>query len=313
MTLFSRSPDFKKIKRERSTGRYDSSPWPLRKGLELTQSGLLGNAAFEIVGLDNLLNAVENSDENNAESSEYHLSQQEGKNVIFGTSHLTDIDVSVAAAIASQVSDIKVPVASTNFTDPRQEIPYRMAGLDTVYKVPYSFADGGKDQAGYDKVAGHFDSSDYEELVKKMKEQGFSVVAAAHNPMTMHGFNNDGKLPEKPGKLVPHLALATGRPILPVLMQVEGQQNNPTQLNDNAIHPSWTFRKKDVRMTFGESMTPTNDEIGNYNEILQDLRSDNSEAAQRKQREVLKQLGGVVLGWMQDNYDEKLAKAKHVV
>ncbi len=305
MTLFSHSPDFKRIKQEGSTGGYDSSPWLLREGLKLTQNGLLGNVALEIVGLDNLLST--------AKKSAHHLDPE--KNVIVGTSHLTDVDVPVTAMVASQVLDVKVPVASTNFELAHQEIPYRMVGLDTVYKVPYSFADGfeeAEDRADH-KVAGHFDSSDYEELVERMKEQGFSIVAAAHNPMTTHNISNDGKLPEKPGKLVPHLALATGRPILPVLMQVEGQQNNPTQLNDNAIHPSWTFRKKDVRMTFEESMTPTNDEIGNYNEILQDLRSDNSEAAQQEQRKVLRRLGGVVLEWMRDNYDEKLAKAKHVV
>ena len=297
MTLLSHTPDFQKIKRERRTGEYDPSPWKLREGLSLVHNGLLGNVAFEAVGLDNLFGVAKDSVE---------------RGVIIGSDHLTNVSVSAAATVASQLLNIKVPVASTNFKLEHQEIPYRIVGLDTIYKVPYSFADGfeeAKDREDH-KVAGRFYSGDYDELIEGMKEQGFSVVTAVHNPVTTHDIHNDGKLPEKPGKLVPHLSLATGRSILPVLMQVEGQQNNPTQLNDNAIHPSWTFRKKDVRMTFGEPITPSVDEVESYHEILQDLKADNPEMAKKKQREVLRQLGGVVLDWMHQNYDDTLASGR---
>lgn len=295
MTLFAHSPDFKKIEKERRTGDYDPSSKRLREGLKLTQSGLLGNVAFEMIGRENLLSAARDSVDNGG--------------VVVASDHLTDVSVSVAAAVAAQLTKIKIPVASTNFEAAHQEIPYRIAGLDTVYKVPYRFAEGfDRDKSRADhKVTGRFDSRDYDELVEDMVSQGFSVVAAAHNPMTMHDFENKGKLPEKPGKLVPHLSLATGRPILPVLMQVEGQQLNPSQLNDNAIHPSWTLSQKDVRMTFGEAVTPTGDEVGNYREVLEDLWTDNPESARKKQREVLERLGHVVLDWMHDTYDDRLA------
>ena len=94
---------------------------------------------------------------------------------------------------------------------------------------------------------------------------------------------------------------------MPVLMQVERQRRNPTQLNDNEIHPSWLLTEKGVLLVFGEPITPSDQDVENYKDVLGSLSGPSLEAARQKQREILNTLGGVVLDWMHRNYDSGLA------
>lgn len=216
-------------KKGASEGLYDPTPRRLRIPLELA-TGLLGNVDVVVEGAGNLLETTKKTEEN--------------EGIIFATSHLTDVDVSTVASVVSEFRHIGVTVASTNMGLWHQRIPYKLVGMDNFFQVPYGRDLSVEKDAIDNKYALPFNDDDYLGLQEKITDSGLSVITAAHNPMSNIGIKNDGELPEKAGKLAPHLSLATGATIIPVLMQVEGQKRNPNQLNDNAIHPKQYLGKK---------------------------------------------------------------------
>lgn len=293
---FSGSEDIEEIKqcakKGASEGLYDPSPRRLRVPLELVTDLLLGNVGVDVEGVGNLLKATEKTEEN--------------KGVIFATSHLTDVDVSTVASVASRLRHIGVTVASTNMSLWHQRIPYKLVGMDNFFQVPYGRDPSAEKGAIDNKYALPFNGDDYLGLQEKITDSGLSIITAAHNPMSNIGIKNDGELPEKAGKLAPHLSLATGATIIPVLMQVEGQKRNPNQLNDNAIHLKWLLGKKVVRVVFGETIKPSPDEVEAYANVSREASY--SEAAREKQRRILEAFGGeAILGYMRDKYDPVLA------
>ena len=301
MTLFSRSPSIQEINRQAKVGAaeglYEPSQRRLRVPLSMVADMLLGNVTVEVEGEKHLLKAVKKATDTEKDDG-----------VVAATSHLTDVDVAAIASLVARMRKIVVPVAETNLRLWHQKLPYEFVGMDNVYPVAYENMPGASgESSGESKYPLRFNSSDYDGLTQRMTDSGLTVVTAAHNPVTGYGVENNGELPNKPGKLVPHLALSTGRPILPALMQVEGQRRNPTQLNDNKIHPSWSLTNKDVLLVFGEPITPSYQEVENYKDVLGSLSGPSSEAARQKQREILNALGGVVLDWMHRNYDSGLA------
>lgn len=278
-------------KKGASEGLYDPTPRRLRIPLELA-TGLLGNVDVVVEGAGNLLETTKKTEEN--------------EGIIFATSHLTDVDVSTVASIVSKLRHIGLTVASTNMGLWHQRIPYKLVGMDNFFQVPYGRdLSAGKDAID-NKYALPFNDDDYLGLQEKITDSGLSVITAAHNPMSNIGIKNDGELPEKAGKLAPHLSLATGATIIPVLMQVEGQKRNPNQLNDNAIHPKQYLGKKTVRLVFGETIKPSPDEVEAYANVSREASY--SEAAREKQRRILEAFGGeAILGYMRDKYDPVLA------
>ena len=301
MTLFSHSPAIQEINRQAKAGvaegLYEPSQRRLRVPLSMVTDMLLGNVTVEVDGEEHLLTAAEKTKDT-----------EKDKGFIAATSHLTDVDVSTITSIIAKMNKIVVPVAETNMRLWHQRLPYELVGMNNVYPVAYENMPGASgESSGESKYPLRFNSSDYDGLTQRMTDSGLTVVTAAHNPVTGYGVENNGELPNKPGKLVPHLALSTGRPILPALMQVEGQRRNPTQLNDNEIHPSWSLTNKDVLLVFGEPIAPSNQDVENYKDVLDSLNGSSPEAASRKQREILNALGGVVLDWMHQNYDWELA------
>ena len=301
MTLFSRSPAIQEINRQAKAGAaerlYEPSLRRLRVPLSIVADILLGNVTVEVDGEKHLLKAAKKA-----------TNTEKDNGVVTATSHLTDVDVSTIASIIAKMNKIVAPVAETNMRLWHQRLPYELVGMDNVYPVAYENMPGvSGESSGESKYPLRFNSSDYDRLTQRMTDSGLTVVTAAHNPVTGYGVENNGELPNKPGKLVPHLALSTGRAILPALMQVEGQRRNPTQLNDNKIHPSWSLTNKDVLLVFGEPITPSYQDVENYKDVLGSLSGPSSEAARQKQREILNALGGVVLDWMHQNYDWELA------
>ena len=301
MTLFSHSLDIQGIIWQAKTGAaeglYEPSQRRLRVPLSMVADMLLGNVTVEVDGEKHLLKAAEKATDTEKDNG-----------VVAATSHLTDVDVSTIASIIVKMNKIVVPVAETNMRLWHQRLPYELVGMDNVYPVAYENMPGvSGESSGESKYPLRFNSSDYDGLTQRMTDSGLTVVTAAHNPVTGYGVENNGELPNKPGKLVPHLALSTGRAILPALMQVEGQRRNPTQLNDNEIHPSWLLTKKGVLLVFGKPITPSYQDVENYKDVLGSLSGPSSEAARQKQREILNALGGVVLDWMHQNYDWELA------
>lgn len=301
MTLFSHSPAIQEINRQAKAGvaegLYEPSQRRLRVPLSMVVNTLLGNVTTKVYGEEHLLKAAEKT-----------KGTEEDNDFITATSHLTDVDVAAIASLVARMRKIVVPVAKTNMRLWHQRLPYELVGMDNVYPVAYENMPGvSGESSGESKYPLRFNSSDYDRLTQRMTDSGLTVVTAAHNPVTGYGVENNGELPNKPGKLVPHLALSTGRAILPALMQVEGQRRNPTQLNDNKIHPSWLLTEKGVLLVFGEPITPSDQEVENYKDVLDSLSGTSSEAAHQKQREILNALGGVVLDWMHRNYDSGLA------
>lgn len=301
MTLFSRSPAIQEITRQAKAGAaeglYEPSQRRLRVPLSMVADMLLGNVTVEVDGEEHLLTAAKKIKDTEKDNG-----------VVAATSHLTDVDVSTITSIIAKMNKIVVPVAETNMRLWHQRLPYELVGMDNVYPVAYENMPGvSGESSGESKYPLRFNSSYYDGLTQRMTDSGLTVVTAAHNPVTGYGVENNGELPNKPGKLVQHLALSTGRAILPALMQVEGQRRNPTQLNDNEIHPSWSLTKKGVRLVFGKPITPSDQDVENYKDVLGSLSGPSSEAARQKQREILNALGGVVLDWMHQNYDWELA------
>ena len=301
MTLFSRSPAIQEINRQAKAGAaeglYEPSQRRLRVPLSMVADMLLGNVTVEVDGEEHLLKAAEKT-----------KGTEEDNDFITATSHLTDVDVAAIASLVARMRKIVVSVAKTNLELWHQRLPYKLVGMDNVYPVAYENMPGvSGESSGESKYPLRFNSSDYDRLTQRMTDSGLTVVTAAHNPVTGYRVENNGELPNKPGKLVPHLALSTGRAILPALMQVEGQRRNPTQLNDNKIHPSWSLTNKDVLLVFGEPITPSDQDVENYKDVLGSLSGPSLEAARQKQREILNTLGGVVLDWMHRNYDSGLA------
>ena len=293
---FSGSEAIKEIKqcakKGASEGLYDPSPRRLRVPLKLVTDLLFGNVGVGVEGVGNLLEATKKTEEN--------------KGVIFATSHLTDVDVSTVASVVSEFRHIGVTVASTNMGLWHQRIPYKLVGMDNFFQVPYGRGLSVEKDAIDNKYALPFNGDDYLGLQEKITDSGLSVITAAHNPMSNIGRKNDGELPEKAGKLAPHLSLATGATIIPVLMQVEGQKRNPNQLNDNAIHLKWSLGKKVVRLVFGEIIKPSSDEVKAYVNVSREASY--SEAARKEQCRILKVFGeGAILGHMRDKYDMALA------
>ena len=279
-------------KKGASEGLYDPSPRRLRVPLELVTDLLLGNVSVDVEGVGNLLKATEKTEEN--------------KGVIFATSHLTDVDVSTVASVVSKFRHTGVTVASTNMGLWHQRIPYKLVGMDNFFQVPYGRDLSVEKDAIDNKYALPFNSDDYLGLQEKITDSGLSVITAAHNPMSNIGIKNNGELPEKAGKLAPHLSLATGATIIPVLMQVEGQKRNPNQLNDNAIHLKWLLGKKVVRLVFGETIKPSPDEVEAYVNVSHEASY--SKAAREEQCRILEAFGGkAILGYMRDKYDLVLA------
>ena len=301
MTLFSHSPAIQEINRQAKAGAaeglYETSQRRLRVPLSIVADMLLGNVTVEVDGKEHLLKAAKKT-----------KGTEKDNGFIAATSHLTDVDVSTITSIIAKMNKIVVPVAETNMRLWHQRLPYELVGMDNVYPVAYENMPGASgESSGESKYPLRFNSSDYDGLTQRMTDSGLTVVTAAHNPVTGYGVENNGELPNKPGKLVPHLALSTGRAILPALMQVEGQRRNPTQLNDNEIHPSWLLTKKGVLLVFGKPITPSYQDVENYKDVLGSLSGPSSEAARQKQREILNALGGAVLDWMHRNYDSGLA------
>ena len=293
---FSGSEAIKEIKqcakKGASEGLYDPSPRRLCVPLKLVTDFLFGNVGVDVEGVGNLLEATEKTEEN--------------KGVIFATSHLTDVDVSTVASVVSEFRHIGVTVASTNMGLWHQRIPYKLVGMDNFFQVPYGRDLSVEKDAIDNKYALPFNSDDYLGLQEKITDSGLSVITAAHNPMSNIGIKNNGELPEKAGKLAPHLSLATGATIIPVLMQVEGQKRNPNQLNDNAIHLKWLLGKKVVRLVFGETIKPSPDEVEAYVNVSHEASY--SKAAREEQRRMLETFGGkAILGYMRDKYDPVLA------
>lgn len=246
----------------------------------------------DVEGVGNLLEATEKTEEN--------------KGVIFATSHLTDVDVSTVASVVSEFRHIGVTVASTNMGLWHQRIPYKLVGMDNFFQVPYGRDLSVKKEAIDNKYALPFNSDDYLGLQEKITDSGLSVITAAHNPMSNIGIKNDGELPKKAGKLAPHLSLATGATIIPVLMQVEGQKRNPNQFNDNAIHLKQYLGKKTVRLIFGDIIKPSPDEVEAYANVSHEASY--SKAAREEQCRILEVFGEkAILGYMRDKYDPVLA------
>ena len=292
---FSGSEAIKEIKqcakKGASEGLYDPTPRRLRIPLELA-TGLLGNVDVVVEGAGNLLETTKKTEEN--------------EGIIFATSHLTDVDVSTVASVVSEFRHIGVTVASTNMSLWHQRIPYKLVGMDNFFQVPYGRDLSVEKDAIDNKYALPFNGDDYLGLQEKITDSGLSVITAAHNPMSNIGIKNDGELPEKAGKLAPHLSLATGVTIIPVLMQVEGQKRNPNQLNDNEIHLKGLLGKKIVRVVFGETIKPSPDEVEAYANVSREASY--SEAAREEQRRILEAFGGeAILGYMRDKYDPVLA------
>lgn len=215
---------------------------------------LLGNVDVSIEGGEHLITALQ-------------LQLQQGYPLVAAISHLDNVAMAGALAFMGPFAKFMIPVASTNKDLPVHRlitgpIVDRFVGDGRLYDVPHT-------GTGHERQPHPFDPHDYDPLVELVKDKNFAILVAAHNPLTNKGMENNGRLPEKPGKLAPHLVLALGGVALPVLVYIEGQREKPHQYNEDKPVPLWELlRKTDVLIAFGEPLIPDPNKVKIYKGLL---------------------------------------------
>ena len=259
MTLFLNSPDFRAIQKAGASGEYASSDWRIRMGSAAVATAMLGQVDLMIKGRDDFLALAEQS-------------ALDKSGLILASTHTTDQDMTIATAALSPVTDVILTAASPNmsFRKPLLRSMYTLVGLDNFYPVPFRI-DPSKAKQRYAPLP--FSMSDYDSLTNRIIS-GTSVVSAVQNPRTAKGVANTGRIGNDFGQLVPHLALTTGRPVVPINVIIEGQQQNPAQLNYGALDIAFARREKEAMIVFGAPVTADEELVGEYKEVRQsDKRS----------------------------------------
>ncbi len=143
-----------------------------------------------------------------------------GGSVIFSVTHLSDWDITAFVNALGKETDIRAIVVQAsshyNWRDkPLGVIGTALAGPDNFLPVSYG--------SGKDKDVGLFRRNDYEPM-KVAIEQGYSIIMAASHNREHASFNQrKSTLPEEGGGAAVYLARITGRPIVPVAVNMEGR------------------------------------------------------------------------------------------
>ncbi len=184
------------------------------------------------------------------------LSIPKDKKVIIATSHITDLDVQLAASALGEHFDLMITNQSTQHTfmgDPMSNTAMRIAGRDNFMPIEYRAGDN-------NEKSPYFQPSDYAGMSQRM-DQGKTMLIAAHNP------SRDLQL-KRGGYAATYLAQLTDAVILPVGVDMEsdgdarvGQAANP--LKTLANRPRVTIR-------IGKPFTPEKIEgVERLGEIMQ--------------------------------------------
>ena len=288
MTIFSRNEDFLEAVTIGKWNGKDPADERFTDLLKVSNNLALGNVALEIIGLDTLLDP--------------RLSG----GAVFYVTHFNNNDVTTAASIvATALPDHEniIPVASTNYDLWHQRLMYSLAGKHHFPGVPYRYEEGVADTRAKRSVK--FDSSHYDPIVDQMTDGPKNMIVAAFNPADAYESNVTLSGVRKPGLLGPHCSLATGAPLVPVCVQVEGQESNPGLLNMNNVDLPWIMKEKGVRVAFGYPMIPTSEQIDKYGTVLEVLKETGPDGSPYlEQREMLENLGRAGLRAMSEVYVE---------
>jgi hypothetical protein len=288
MTIFSRNKDFLEAATIGKWNGKDPADKCFADLLKVGNNLALGDVALKIIGLDTLLDP--------------RLSG----GAVFYVTHFNNNDVTTAASIiATALPDHEniIPVASTNYDLWHQRLMYSLAGKHHFPGVSYRYKEGAADTRAKRSVK--FDSSHYDPIVDQMTDGSKNIIVAAFNPADAYESNVTLSGVRKPGLLGPHCSLATGSPLVPVCVQVEGQGSNPGLLNDNTVNLPWIMKEKGIRVAFCDPIIPTSEQIDEYGTVLEELREiypeDNPYG---KQRKMLENLGRAGLSVMSKVYVE---------
>lgn len=288
MTIFSRNEDFLKAATIGEWNRKDPADKRFADLLKVNNNLALGNVALKIIGLDALLDP--------------RLSE----GTVFYVTHFNNNDVTTAASIiATALPDHEniIPVASTNYDLWHQRLIYSLAGKHHFPGVLYRYKEGAADTRAKRSVK--FDSSHYDSIVDEMADGSKNMIVAAFNPADAYKSNVTLSGVRKPGLLGPHFSLATGAPLVPVCVQVEGQESNPGLLNMNNVDLPWIMKEKAVRVAFCDPIIPTTKQIDEYGAVLEGLREVGPEGnPYAEQRKMLENLGRAGLSAMSKVYRE---------
>lgn len=288
MTIFSRNEDFLKAATIGEWNGKDPADERFTDLLKVSNNLALGDVALKIIGLDTLLDP--------------RLSG----GAVFYVTHFNNNDVTTAASIiATALPDHKniIPVASTNYDLWHQRLMYSLAGKHHFPGVSYRYKEGVADTRAKRSVK--FDSSHYDPIVDQMTDGPKNMIVAAFNPADAYESNVTLSGVRKPGLLGPHCSLATGSPLVPVCVQVEGQGSDPELLNMNKVDFPWIMTEKAVRVAFCGPIMPTPEQIDEYETVLEELKETDSEGNPYvEQRKMLENLGRAGLSAMSKVYVE---------
>lgn len=288
MTIFSRNEDFLEAVTIGKWNGKDPADERFTDLLKVSNNLALGNVALKIIGLDTLLDP--------------RLSE----GAVFYVTHFNNNDVTTAASIiATALPDHEniIPVASTNYDLWHQRLMYSLAGKHHFPGVSYRYKEGAADTRAKRSVK--FDSSHYDPIIKKMADGPKNMIVAAFNPADAYESNVTLSGVRKPGLLGPHCSLATGSPLVPVCVQVEGQGSNPGLLNDNTVNLPWIMEEKGIQVAICDPIIPTAKQIDEYGAVLEGLREVGPEGnPYAEQREMLENLGRAGLSAMSEVYVE---------
>lgn len=290
MTIFSRNEDFLKAATIGKWNGKDPADKCFTDLLKVGNNLALGNVALKIIGLDTLLDP--------------RLSG----GAVFYVTHFNNNDVTTAASIiATALPDHEniIPVASTNYDLWHQRLMYSLAGKHHFPGVSYRYKEGAGAADTRAKRSVKFDSSHYDPIVDQMTDGSKNIIVAAFNPADAYESNVTLSGVKKPGLLGPHCSLATGSPLVPVCVQVEGQGSNPGLLNGNTANLPWIIKEKGTQVAFCDPIIPTSEQIDEYGTVLEELREMHPEDnPYGKQRKMLENLGRAGLSAMSKVYVE---------
>ena len=138
--------------------------------------------------------------------------------VIFTVTHLSDWDITALVIALGKEANIRAKIvqASSHYSwrdSPLEALGTALAGSDNFLTISHG--------SGKDKERGLFRRDDYKPMVEAMNE-GYSMIMAAYHDREQVGFNQrKATLPEKGGGGVIYLARITGRPVIPVVVNME--------------------------------------------------------------------------------------------
>lgn len=237
------------IRDQKTVQSANSAPERVRHLLELNTRFLISNAnRLDIMGMD-ALDVLPN-----------------GTCPVVAPSHISDIDVQLAAlALAGRYSPV-LGSQSTNYTCPAQPF-IQIAGKEHFF--PMQWPSPGSHE-GMNPV---FMPEDYKQIASSIKDGGSTLTpfVAAHSP------SYDGKLPKSPGIAAVYMAQMLDRVVVPVAVWLDDEPGRPQAIMGrwrDMLH--YLGKRPQAHIEVCEPLELAQIDLSSIDEVLRLRKIDNS-------------------------------------